>query len=123
MSDIEDNGPDTPKACEACGGEAETECAWCTDGFQNVEQQAKWRRMRRRMQSVSGTYSGFQGIMESMIDRLEDHDAAGSKELRAEGRELVDRWNASLPGTWDRDEATRVLMVFHQKAVDLLQGK
>jgi hypothetical protein len=116
-------GPDTPRSCEACGGDSGDECNWCTNGFQDKAQQLKWKQIRQRMRSVSSTYTGFQGIMEAVLDRLEELGTDEALELKSEGREVVAQWATSAAGSADRDEATRVLMVFHQNALDMLQSK
>lgn len=124
MTDEQEDQKDTPRVCEACGGSCDNECQWCTGGFQTVSQQDDWRRFRRRVSQISGTYSMAQGMAQDLVDMLERSQDREALELAAEGRDALDGWLGSDPSTPEREEANRVLMAFHSRALQyIVKGK
>lgn len=121
MPDARDTDPpDTPKTCEACGGSVEDDCSWCDRGFQSVEQQARWRNFRKRMQKISGTYSVFRDMLESLIGRLYAIGTPEATRLADGGRERLHKWLLAEPATEGRIAAIQELVAFNGKALDYL---
>jgi hypothetical protein len=108
--------------CEACGGSTEDACPWCDQGFQSVEQQVRWRRFRKRMQKISGTYSVFKEMLESLIGRLYALGTPEALKLADEGRDRLHRWVIAEPATQDRLIAIQELMAFNGRALDYFTG-
>lgn len=124
MADEQEDQRDTPRVCEACGGSSDNECQWCNDGFQTVSQQGDWRRFRRRVSQISGTYSMAQGMAQDLVEMLERSQNEEAAALAAEGREALDKWLGSDSSTPEREEANRVLMAFHSRALQyIVKGK
>jgi len=124
MTDEQEDQKDTPRVCEACGGSCDNECQWCSGGFQTASQQDDWRRFRRRVSQISGTYSMAQGMAQDLIEMLGRSDDPEAVRLAAEGKEALSRWVDSDPSTPEREEANRVLMAFHSRALQhIVKGK
>lgn len=118
---MEDEEVDTVRLCEACGGEAATNsCMWCTNGFQNAQQQAQWNLWRRRMKKVSGTYDFLRGVVDDVIKRLKDREDSKSVSLAVEGRRLLLEWEITDPLGKIRHKVTEELTEFVKKAVSHL---
>lgn len=118
-----DEAHDTPRICEACGGEdldLESGCPWCTSGFQNMAQQVRWRKFRQRMSHISGTYSLFQSTVEEVISRLDRLTNDEARTLAIEGREVLTIWMISDHGSSKREEAANSLRLFYTRAMDYL---
>jgi len=118
-----DNGePDTLRLCEACGGKPEDPdaCLWCTGGFQDVEQQVRWRKFRRQMRQMSGTYDFLKKTVEEFIDRLLSSGGPERLVLAMEGKRLLSEWEMADPVNDGRAEATHNLSNFTKKAMDAL---
>jgi len=118
-----DDPADTPRVCEACGGESDAICHWCTEGFQDSTQQVNWRSFRQRMSKISGTYSIFQGMIEETIDILDKIEDDEAKAMAVEAREVLCKWLVSDHGTAERDEAGKGLVTFHNKALSFLMKR
>lgn len=118
-----EDSSDTPRVCEACGGESEGSCPWCSRGFQNTRQQEVWRQFRQRMSKISGTYSIFQGLIEGTIGLLEQMKDEEARSLALEGRDVLCRWLLSDHGSVERDEAGRGLVLFHNRSLRFLANR
>lgn len=119
---IMEDSADTPRVCEACGGDKEVDppCVWCSSGFQDLKQQGMWRKFRIRLSKISGTYSLFQGAIEEIIGKLDRAGGEEAQSIAIEGREVLCKWLVSDPGTIERDDAGRGLAAFYRTALDHL---
>lgn len=116
MADEDHDAPDTPRVCEACGGN-EAGCGWCTGGFQDPGQQDRWREFRMGMRKISETYSLLEDIMWDIVGRL---DAVGTKEasdLSTEGRRLLKTWLQADPDSAERRQSSLSISMFQKRAV------
>jgi hypothetical protein len=115
-----DDGPDTLRLCEACGGTPDdpSACLWCSGGYQDVEQQVRWSVFRRRMKKISGTYDFLRDTVEDLVRRLVS--TPGSADLAAEGRMLLHEWEVTDPSGDGRRDVTKDLSDFVRRAVDRL---
>jgi len=123
---MEDHGePDTLRLCEACGGTPDEPdaCLWCTGGFQDVEQQVRWRKFRRKMRQISGTYDFLRGTVEDIVSRLIRSGGTERLELAMRGKRLLTEWETSDPAGGGRAEVTKELSDFTRRAVDALTNR
>ena len=109
--------PDTPKACIACGGYG---CHWCDSGSMSPEQMGKWKEFRTKMRAVSGTYSMFQDLVESLVARLRVDGRPESIATAAKGEEAIEAWLTAEPDSHERKEAAARVSKFHKEAIDRL---
>lgn len=111
--------PETGRTCGACGG-AGNNCRWCTDGYQDAEQQARWRAFKSEMTKISGTYHLLEQIIRELITRLDASPFPGSAVLATDGRMRLDAWLSAEPMTDERVASTKGLLEFQRKALDHL---
>lgn len=104
----------TPRACAACGGRS---CNWCTGGFQDEAQQAKWKEFRSRMRTISSTYPLLENITRQLIQALEDAGTDEALELAQKGRQHLDRWIMSDCDTAERRAASVEIGIFQTDAL------
>lgn len=126
MSDLnEENGPKTPRVCEACGGKTESDysCKWCKNGFQDSEQQFSWREFRAKMRKVSSTYPLLEKLTREMITvlrRINDKEAKGAAK---EGARVLDEWLSAEPDSKERRDASIDINIFQKKALVLMMKR
>jgi hypothetical protein len=112
---MDDKKVDTLRLCQACGGNMSGDCMWCTGGFQNPKQQAKWNLFRQKMKNISGTYEFLQEIVQDMIKRLREN---GYVKESLEGQELLIKWG--IADADERNAITEKLLKFNKAALDKL---
>ena len=119
---MSDEEPDTLRLCEACGGTPDEpdECLWCTGGFQDVEQQVRWRKFRRQMRKMSGTYNFLTDTVEELVKRLLDAGGPERIALAMEGKHLLSEWENADPAHGGRSGITVELSDFTKRAIDEL---
>lgn len=123
MENFDEDAPDTPKICESCNGDLGFKCDWCTNGYMSPIELNRWKTFRMKMRSVSGTYAMFQGIVESLIQKLNDLDNPGAPELVSFGLDSLSRWLNSMPDSSERDQASNDIKTFNKKALDMLSSR
>jgi hypothetical protein len=111
------SNPLTPRICEACGG---NQCQWCTNGFQNIDQQKEWHKFRTNIRKISKTYSLLDTIVNNIIDSLEEIRTEETIGLAREGRILLNIWRCAESGTSERFQATTNLNDFQKRALIML---
>lgn len=121
----EEDGPETPRVCEACGGKTEDNyvCRWCRNGFQNSEQRSAWREFRTRMRKISSTYSLLEKLTREMINVLSRIDGEESVTIVREGSMALNKWLSSDPDTKERRDASIDIGIFQKKALVLIMRK
>ncbi len=115
-----DDSPETPRVCEACGGDGGSRCNWCTGGLQNQSQKAQWKEFRARMRATSGTYSILQALIEETVDKLRKSGTHVKVALATEGMASLTRWLEADPDSEARKSASVELLTFHRRAMALL---
>lgn len=110
----------TPRACEACGGRG---CKWCTDGFQDQEQQTDWRKFRQKMRRISGTYSMLENLVRELVKRMEEIGTEESLKVAERGRSCLHRWIMAEPDTAERRDASVDMNIFQKDALLVLMKK
>lgn len=112
--------PDTLRVCEACGGDATPDCGWCTEGYQRHAQTTVWRKFRRGMKKISGTYGFLDAVVRDVLERLTDCRRPGAADLLVEGKRALLEWDLTDPVDGDRDSITAELVDFQRRALDFL---
>ncbi len=114
MDQFDEEAPDTPRVCEACGGRS---CTWCTDGYQDLQQQKLWHAFRMRMRHISNTYSLLEDIMNNLVDKLEGLGDPKAKDMAKEGRSLLREWREAEADSPQRRAASVSINIFQRAAV------
>lgn len=122
---IEEDGPKTPRVCEACGGKTDENynCKWCKNGFQDSEQQSSWREFRTKMRKISSTYSLLEKLTREMISVLRRINDKEAEEIAKEGSEVLDEWLLAEPDTKERRDASINISIFQKKALVLIMKR
>lgn len=110
--------PRTARICEACGGTS-TDCIWCVNGLQTIDQRRHWREFRSQMRQMSDMQSLIREIVGDTILQLTRRGTPKCLELVTEGKCLLHHWLSAeteeeVPGELDG------LVDFHQRAVEEL---
>ena len=126
MGFSEEDTADTPRICDACGDKdaLRADCKWCTNGYQDAIQQARWSEFRKNLRKVSGTYNAMEGILAGMIEDLRTHvsDPVGA-DLLQQGEDLLRSWLEAEPASPERSAASQNILVFHRSTMDYLLSK
>jgi hypothetical protein len=120
---MDEDVPDTLKTCEACGGDWQDGCQWCTRGFMGAVQAFRWRIFRTRMRSLSGTYSMFKDMVEDVVDRLLADNTAEGVRLAQSGMASLVAWMGAETDSAERNVASAEVAEFHRRAMDYLSSR
>jgi hypothetical protein len=86
----------------------------------SLEQAERWKEFRTKMRAVSGTYSMFQDLVESLVARLRVDGRPDSVATAATGEEAIEAWLTAEPDSREREEAAARVSKFHKEAIDRL---
>ena len=111
---------DTLRECEACGGRG-LDCPWCNNGLQTLQQQRSWKRFRKRMRKLSGTYSVLEDLILDILDRLGRRGDTGSDVLCSEGMLIMHRWRTLDPLDERRLALFEEMKDYTKRALDHLE--